>query len=182
MNLTTGEIVDFRDYLIINKASARHYRKMQMTRKEIEIENIKDNIKENKELFINWKMNSFVMVNDKEINLLVPDLTGNECKLLLSLLKYVNYQDSLLRAKNGKDLNIEKIALVSGFSLRTTTDLIKSLIGKDVMYKGKNSKNVQYFLNPWLIYKGNTISKVLKSMFKNYYIRSLGVKWGELEK
>ena len=59
--------------------------------------------------------------------------------------------------------------------------VIRSLIDKDILYKGKNSKNVQYFVNPWLFCKGNRINKVLKTMFENYKIRTYGVRWGELK-
>jgi len=55
-------------------------------------------------------------------------------------------------------------------------ETIKSLAKKDIIYRGKNSKNRQYFVNPWLFCKGNRINKVLKTMFKNYRIKILGGK------
>ena len=56
--------------------------------------------------------------------------------------------------------------------------MINGLIEKDILYKGRNSRNVQYFANPWLFCKGNRINKVLKTMFKNYEIRTMDkTKW-----
>jgi hypothetical protein len=67
---------------------------------------------------------------------------------------------------------------ITGLSRGAVYDAINSLIRKDIIYKGRNSKNRQYFVNPWLFCKGNRINKVLKTMFKNYRIRVLGgVKW-----
>jgi len=41
---------------------------------------------------------------------------------------------------------------------------------------------VQYFINPWIGSRGSKLNKVLRTMFKNYYIRTIGKKWSELEK
>ena len=81
---------------------------------------------------------------------------------------------------NGKEINFKTLSKITGISLGKLSEVVKSLIDKDILYKCKNSKNVQYFVNPWLFCKGNRINKVLKTMFKNYKIRTYGVKWREL--
>lgn len=122
----------------------------------------------------------YAKTNTGELKLLIPDLGKTEKVLLLSLLPYVGYDDCCLKYDNGKELNVENMAKISGLSLSTTEDVVSSLKSKDVLYKGKNSRNVQYFVNPWICSKGNRFNKVLKRMFNNYYIRSLGVQWKEL--
>ena len=70
---------------------------------------------------------------------------------------------------------------ISGISKGKISSVINGLVEKDILYKGKNSRNVQYFVNPWLFCKGNRINKVLKTMFKNYEIRTMDkTKWKDL--
>jgi hypothetical protein len=54
------------------------------------------------------------------------------------------------------------------------------LLKKDIIYRGKNSENNQWFVNPWLFSRGSTINKVLKTMFQNYHIRTKGCRWKDL--
>jgi len=112
----------------------------------------------------------------------MKELNVYEKAFLYAIAPYVGYEDCCIKYDNGKELNFNTLSDITGISTGKLSEVIKGLIDKDILYKGKNSKNVQYFVNPWLFCKGNRINKVLKTMFKNYYIRTLGKKWSELEK
>lgn len=129
----------------------------------------------------NWKLEDFSKINDKELRHIIPILNLSERAVFLSLVPYVSYKSCVIEFANRKDMNLSDIVKICGFSNNTVIDAIESLIKKDILYKGRNSKSNQYFMNPWLVHKGNTINKVLKEMFKNYRVRVKGnVKWKDL--
>ena len=128
-----------------------------------------------------WKVNSFYKGNIDELKEVSKDLTIAESGFLFKILPYINYRDCLLCYSNGKDINQEDLAEITGMSRSQVYRTLESLISKDILYKGKNSKSFQYFVNPWLFVKGNEINKVLKSMFKNYKIRVLNTRWKNLK-
>ena len=83
---------------------------------------------------------------------------------------------------NGEDIGSEDLVAITGLSRSVVYQTINSLVNKDILYKGRNSVNRQYFANPWLFCKGNRVNKVLKTMFKNYRIRVLNNKrWKDLK-
>ena len=113
-------------------------------------------IKDRQDKCQDWIIDYFYKGNIAEIRAIMKELDTYEKAFLYSIAPFVSYEDCCLK------------------------ETIKSLIDKYILYKGKNSKNTQYFVNPWLFCKGNRINKVLKTMFKNYKIRTLGVRWREL--
>lgn len=128
-----------------------------------------------------WDIKEFQRVNSEEYRLLIPKLTNPEKAIFCSLLAYVNYGTCLIAYPNGRDINLEDIMEICDCSRRTAIENVASLVKKDVLYKGKNSHGNQYYMNPWLISKGMVLNKVLKSMFKNYYINTLKCKWKDLK-
>ena len=127
-----------------------------------------------------WNLEVFYKGNVKEIQAIMKELNVYEKAFLYSIAPFVSYEDCCLKYDNGKELSFNTLSEISGISKGKLSGTIKKLIDKDILYKGKNSKNTQYFVNPWLFYKGNVINKTLKTMFKNYKIRTLGVRWREL--
>jgi hypothetical protein len=128
-----------------------------------------------------WNTGGFSKVNGEELKLLNPTLSTSERSVLLSLLPYVSYSSCLIQHSNGRDINLDGIVKLSGMSYNTVLAAVDSLITRDIIYKGKNSKGNQFFINPWIAYKGNTINKVLFDMFRNYRILSKGGRmWKEI--
>lgn len=127
-------------------------------------------------------MDSFFKGNIAEIRAIMRELNVYEKAFLYSIAPYVGYEDCCIKYDNGKELNFDTLSDITGISTGKLSEVIKDLIDKDIIYKGKNSRNVQYFVNPWLFCKGNRINKVLKTMFRNYRIRIYGVKWRELDR
>ena len=158
-----------------------HVRKNSIESYRRNIRSVEYQKKDDNSKYMNWDLKHYSKTNTDELRLLLPELNKNERIVLFSLLPYVGYDDCLLRHMNGKELNIESIAKVSSLSVSTVEKVVESLRNKDILYKGKNSRNVQYFINPWICSRGNKLNKVLRTMFKNYKIRIYnGVRWQEL--
>lgn len=129
-----------------------------------------------------WNLESFYKGNIQELRCIMKDLDVYEKAFLYSVAPYVGYEDCCIKYDNGKEISFDSLVEISGISRAKLSSTIKKLIDKDIIYKGKNSKNIQYFANPWLFCKGIRINRVLKTMFKNYKIKTMnGIKWNELE-
>lgn len=129
-----------------------------------------------------WKIEHFYKGHIEEIKKVMSELNIYEKAFLYSIAVYVGYEDCCLKFENGNDITTDDLLRITGLSRSTLFDTISKLSSKDIIYKGKNSKNRQFFVNPWLFCKGNRINKVLKTMFKNYKIRILGGKrWKDLK-
>ena len=129
-----------------------------------------------------WKIEHFFKGHVGEINKWLKELSIHEKAFLFSIVPFISYEDCHLRYGNGIDIGTEDLVKVTGMPRRTVYATVKSLIKKDIIYRGRNSKNRQYFVNPWLFCKGSRINRVLKTMFKNYRIKVLGnVKWKDLK-
>lgn len=127
------------------------------------------------------KTKSFVRINTEELQGVLPELSNSERSAFTSLLPYISYKTCCLQSNAGDDINLKDIIEISGMSEITCAKAIDGLIKKDILYKGRNSKSNQYFVNPWIANKGQTVNKVLKQMFKNYRVHSLGGKrWGNI--
>lgn len=132
--------------------------------------------------FQEWKIEQFYKGHIDEIRSLIKDLSINEKAFLFSVALYVGYEDCCLKYPNGQDLTTDDLVNITGLCRSVLFATIKDLIKKDVLYRGKNSKNRQYFVNPWIFCKGNRINKVLKTMFKNYRVRVHGgTAWKNLK-
>ena len=124
--------------------------------------------------------NHFIKANEEEGRLVLGELDSKEKVVLFTLQYYVSYESGLLRYSNGKDIGFSEMVDIIGMSRGTLSKVIDGLIAKDILYKGRNSHRVQYFMNPWLFSKGE-YNPTLKDMFGNYIIRSKGnVRWKDL--
>lgn len=139
---------------------------------------------ETKDTCVNWNIKEFYKTNTEEMQLIIKELSQSEKAFLFSITSYVSFDDNLLQIGKGKhavDIGTEDLIDITGMSRSTLYATIESLASKDIIYRGKNSRNKQYFVNPWLFCKGNRINKVLKTMFKNYKIRCKdNVEWKDL--
>lgn len=128
-----------------------------------------------------WSMKHFYKGNSTELRKLMPELSIYEKGILFSILPYIDYKSCVLSHQNGIDLSLGDIEKKSAVGRKKCGETVAMLIKKDILYRGKNSKGTQYFVNPWLFVKGNEIEVVLKTMFKNYKIKIHGnVKWKDL--
>jgi len=124
---------------------------------------------------------SFIKGNTAEMRKLTPLLSMNERAMIFSLMPYTAYQTCLIQYPNGKDIGLQEIIKISGMCRNTASETIRRLSAKDVLYRGRNSRNNQYFINPWIVYRGAEFNIVLSEMFKNYRILSRGgIQWKDL--
>lgn len=129
-----------------------------------------------------WDNDDFHKGYNKELKLLMSELSTAEKSLLFSVMPYIQYDSCCLSFDDNTDIQSEDMADICGISRKTAYFIIDVLVQKDILYRGKNSRGRQYYINPWLFSKGNRINKTLKSMFKNYKIRSLNnKKWSQLK-
>jgi hypothetical protein len=154
------------DDRIMRKASIDHYNKM----KELESERYEV-----------WNIQCFYKGNINEIKAQMESLDLNERAFLFSVIPYIGYDDCCLKWSNNKCIGLEGLGSITNLGKKLTS-VISGLRRKDIIYEGHNSKEVQYFMNPWLFYRGTKIEKVLKTMFRNYKVKICGdKKWGTME-
>jgi hypothetical protein len=128
-----------------------------------------------------WKMENFFKGHTGEIGNWIKDLSVNERAFLFSIVPHIGYEDCCIKYSNGRPLGTEDLVKVTYMPRSTVYEVLVSLTKKDILYRGKNSKERQFFINPWLFCKGSRINKVIRTMFRNYRIRVLGgVKWKNL--
>lgn len=129
-----------------------------------------------------WKIDHFYKGNLREISKWMKDLSTNERAMLFTLSPYIGYDDCCLKHENGDMVTFDFISGISDMGRATVSRTLNALIKKDILYRGKNSKERQYFINPWLFCKGNRINIILQTMFRNYRIRVMNnAKWGSLK-
>jgi hypothetical protein len=127
-----------------------------------------------------WNIERFFKGSVGELKKMNKDLNIYEKAFLFSISPFIGYYDCCLQHDNGRCMDIDAMVIVSGMSRSMVYDVIKSLGKKDILYKGKNSREVQFFINPWLFCKGNRINSVLKTMFKNYKVKVTNKRWGDI--
>lgn len=131
---------------------------------------------------IPWDAQPFYKGFIQELKAIIPKLNMPEKVFLFSIMPYISYEDCCIKDRKGNDIGTEELKEICGISRSLVYETINTLIEKDIIYRGKNSKNRQYFVNPWLFCKGKQINKVLQTMFKNYYINMYGMTWKEYVK
>jgi hypothetical protein len=129
-----------------------------------------------------WKLENFFKGHIQEIEKWMEDLNPSEKAFMFSICPHICYESCELVHRNGTDIGTEELIKITRMARSVVYKTIESLIAKDIIYKGKNSKQRQYFVNPWLFCKGNRINRVLKTMFKNYRIRTMNnIAWKDLK-
>jgi len=123
----------------------------------------------------------FVRIDEEEGRLIAKELNAYERAVLFQLQFYVSYESGLIRYPNGREIGFNDVVEMTGLAKATVTSAISGLVAKDILYKGKNSKRTQYYMNPWIASKGVVPNSTLKDMFGNYRIRSKGnTRWKDL--
>lgn len=128
-----------------------------------------------------WYISHFYKGNIDEVRKQLESLSTYEKAFLFCIATYVGYEDCCIKYDNGNCMGFDDLVKLTRLSREKTLSTINDLRKKDILYKGNNSKGLQYFVNPWLFCKGSRIQNVLKTMFKNYRVKVMGDrKWGEL--
>lgn len=115
---------------------------------------------------------SFCVLNVEEYTLVMRELDKNSKLVLSQLVPYVQYTTCLLAFSNGKPITSGDMTSVTGLSRHTVENALNVLLDKDILYKGRNSREVQWYINPYIVHRGRLTNKVLQTMFRNYKPRS----------
>ena len=126
--------------------------------------------------YINCLSETFVKVNDFELECIVESLDVYEKAMLMTMLPYVRY-DCSVKKLNGSPIKMKELVKLSKMSQRKAYAVINTLVNKFIVRKIGDV----YYVNPWLFYRGNKIDKELKDMFGDYLVRCKDMTpWKEL--
>lgn len=129
-----------------------------------------------------WNIDHFYKGHLPEIRKWMKELSPYEKALIFTVSPYVGYEDCCLKKENGDMFRFKDMVENSCMARRTVARALSGLLEKDILYRGKNSKERQYFMNPWLFSRGHRINSILKTMFQNYRIKVCqGVRWKNLK-
>jgi hypothetical protein len=124
----------------------------------------------------------FKKTNIEECRMLVQELSSSEKSLLFALIQYVGYEDAIIQHVNGLPMVHRHMAEVSGMSLRTVDDAVRSLVSKMLLAKDTVGGKKCYRLNPWVASSGSRFDKQLIGLFADYPVRSREMKlWKDID-
>jgi hypothetical protein len=121
-----------------------------------------------------WRAkDEFIKVFPKEIAEIAPSLSGTEIIIVMLLMNCMSYADGLLRkGGKGKPVTMEYIERLTGYSRKTVIKSMANLVRKKVYFYGRTGRKetdpYQFYVNPYIFFKGKYINPTLVSMFKDY--------------
>lgn len=132
---------------------------------------------------IDMGRNTFIKNNHLELREVLKELDVYEQSVLTSMMNYIEYWSNCVVIGSNHSVSTDDIAEISGVSRRKVFDVLKSLEKKKLIARTHvgDGKALQYYINPWIAIRGNMVNATLKTMFKDYPIRTKGMKkWKEL--
>jgi hypothetical protein len=121
-----------------------------------------------------WRpKDEFIKVFPREIAEIAPALSGTEIVIVMLLMNCMSYSDGLLRkGGKGKPVTMEYIENLTGYSRKTVIKSMANLVKKRVYFYGRTGRKetdpYQFYVNPYIFFKGKYINPTLVSMFKDY--------------
>jgi len=121
-----------------------------------------------------WRpKDEFIKVFPREIAEIAPFLSGTEIVIVMLLMNCMSYSDGLLRkGGKGKPVTMEYIERLTGYSRKTVVKAMANLVKKRVYFYGRTGRKetdpYQFYVNPYIFFKGKYINPTLVSMFKDY--------------
>lgn len=116
---------------------------------------------------LNKDKNFVKMYNDTMAILGQEDMTLSEYKICFTLLKYIGYDNGILRFENnGRFLNLTDIERITRLSKSTTIRGMQGLISKKIYGVHKTGKENCYTVNPFIFMKGKYVNKTLYDFYK----------------
>ncbi|WIF94466.1 hypothetical protein [Caminicella sporogenes] len=92
-------------------------------------------------------------------------LTLTEMGIIYTLSFYINYEDNLLCHSNGNPLCKKDLQEILDLAHNAVDKYMNFLVKKGVLAKVKVKRSVNYYMNPYIFYKGNRIDNTLLNMF-----------------
>lgn len=98
---------------------------------------------------------------------LAKKLSKAEHMVFLYLIGFVRYGSGVLAFSNGRYVTRASIAKELNVSLRTVDAALNRLRQHKILRKSDSWREVQYYMNPYVVSVGREINKTLHEMFKN---------------
>lgn len=124
------------------------------------------------ESIIHWRYDKFVKYNSREIKEILPEISKSATAFLFCISLYVGWENNRLENPDGTPMSTKDLIRISGIKQSTLFRVLRELTSKEIIYKERNGRRQIFYMNPWIINYGQLIDESLKTMFKNYKIRS----------
>lgn len=122
---------------------------------------------------IKWKQNratknEFTKIFHNEISSAIElyGLTKSEVLFLYSLSSYLLWEENLLVDAEGKPLNQKRLCEELELGRKAVSQYIISLEKKKCLIRIWHERNTYFLINPFLMFKGKKIYKVISDFFK----------------
>jgi hypothetical protein len=109
----------------------------------------------------------FIKIYPDALNKISFRLSGSETLTLFKLIPYINYQSGML-VKDKCPLISKDIIELTGFSKVTIIAIVERLVEERILAKTRVGRTFEFFVNPYIFFKGKYINHTLLDMFKDY--------------
>jgi hypothetical protein len=109
----------------------------------------------------------FIKIYPDALNKISFRLSGSETLTLFKLIPYINYQSGML-VREKRPLISKDIIELTGFSKVTVIAIVEKLVEERILAKTRVGRTFEFFVNPYIFFKGKYINHTLLDMFKDY--------------
>ena len=120
----------------------------------------KNNPKKKEDYFIK------IFYNELEYAKNTYKLTNGEVMFLLSVSKYMSWEENLLIDDEGLPINQKKLIKLTNMDRKTIYKYTKSLENKKCLLRIWDGRDIYYIINPNLMFKGQKINKGIPKLFE----------------
>lgn len=92
-------------------------------------------------------------------------LSTMEMGIIFTLSFHIGYEDNLLCHDNGTPLKKKDLSKILDLAHNAIDKYMASLVDKGILAKVKVKRSVNYYLNPYIFYRGSRIDNTLLNMF-----------------
>jgi hypothetical protein len=109
----------------------------------------------------------FIKIYPDALNKISFRLSGSETLTLFKLIPHINYQSGMLMREK-RPLISKDIIELTGFSKVTVISIVERLVEERILAKTRVGRTYEFFVNPYIFFKGKYINHTLLDMFKDY--------------
>tara|TARA_Y100000588_G_C14247590_1_gene922083 strand:+ start:1689 stop:2201 length:513 start_codon:yes stop_codon:yes gene_type:complete len=97
-------------------------------------------------------------------------LSLTEQGIITTLIKYIGFEDNLLRHPNSIPIKRKDMEDILGLAHNAVDKHLDNLVKKGILAKNKVKRSTHFYLNPYVAYKGKYIDKTLLDMFSSTHL------------
>jgi hypothetical protein len=115
-----------------------------------------------------WQPESdFVKLYPDALNRISFRLSGAEAMTLMRLVPFIDYESGMLK-HDKRPLIMKDIIEMTGYSKVTVIGIMDKLVSERILAKTRVGRTFEFFVNPYIFFKGKYINNTLIDMFKDY--------------